>query len=192
MYKRQGQSLTHLLGLTLGLFAVWILLSGKFETRFLLIGFGSSLVISFICFPLLMIKNPKAGKEFFILKMNYIKFIPYSLWLLKEIFKSTLDVTREIFKIHVNYESRILYFSMPFENPMASVVLANSIILTPGTITVDVMEDGVFEVHAINKTAADDMLSGRMPNKVAALFGEKCTFRPMPEDEILDIPKEAR
>ena len=189
MHRRKRQDLVHLLGLTAGLFIIWILLSGRFETRFLLIGLGASLVISVVCFRLLMIKSSSTDKEFFILKMNYFKFITYSLWLIKEIFRSTLDVTREIFKINVNYEPRIVYFSMPYENPMASVVLAKSIILTPGTITIDVMEGGIFEVHAINKHSAEDMLSGAMPKRVAALFGETCQFKPMPEAEILDIPE---
>ena len=193
MYKQRGRrNLSHLLGLTAGLFLVWILLSGKFETRFLLIGLGSSLAVSVVCMPLLMIKNPDTGKEFFVLRINYLKLLPYGLWVIKEIFRSTLDVTREIIKIHINYEPRIVYFSMPYENPMASVILANSIILTPGTITVDVMEGGIFEVHAINKKAADDMLSGAIPKRVAALFGETCEFRPFPEAEVLDIPKEVQ
>ena len=81
---------------------------------------------------------------------------------------------------------------MPIENPRASVILANSIILTPGTITVDVMEGGIFEVHAIDKKAAEDMLSGTMPRKVASLFGEKCEFRAFPEAEVLEIPKEVQ
>ena len=192
MYKRQGQHLIHLFGLTAGLFLVWILLSGKFETRFFLIGLGSSLVVSVVCLPFLMIKNPRTGKGFFVLRINYLKLIPYGLWGIKEIFKSTLDVSREILKVHIDYEPRIIYFSMPFENPMASVILANSIILTPGTITVDVMEGGIFEVHAIDKKAAEDMLSGTMPRKVASLFGEKCEFRAFPEAEVLEIPKEVQ
>ena len=192
MYKRQGHHLIHLFGLTAGLFLVWILLSGKFETRFFLIGLGSSLVVSVVCLPFLMIKNPRTGKGFFVLRINYLKLIPYGLWVIKEIFKSTLDVSREILKVHIDYEPRIIYFSMPFENPMASVILANSIILTPGTITVDVMEGGIFEVHAIDKKAAEDMLSGTMPRKVASLFGEKCEFRAFPEAEVLEIPKEVQ
>ena len=192
MYKRQGQHLIHLFGLTAGLFLVWILLSGKFETRFFLIGLGSSLVVSVVCLPFLMIKNPRTGKGFFVLRINYLKLIPYGLWVIKEIFKSTLDVSREILKVHIDYEPRIIYFSMPFENPMASVILANSILLTPGTITVDVMEGGIFEVHAIDKKAAEDMLSGTMPRKVASLFGEKCEFRAFPEAEVLEIPKEVQ
>lgn len=188
MRKRQKQKLSHLFGLTIGLFVIWILLSGKFEVKFLLIGLFSSLIISFICLPFLIIKSE--DKEFFVFGVNYLKFFPYCLWLLGEIFKSSLDVIHEILKIHMDYVPRIVYFSMPYENPMASVVLANSIILTPGTITIDVMEGGVFEVHALNKHAADDMLSGEMPRRVAALFGETCEFKALPEMEVKDIPKE--
>ena len=60
-----------------------------------------------------------------------------------------------------------------------------------GTITLDVTEDGIFEVHALTKAAAEDLLGGAMAKKVAWLFGETCTFRPMPEAEKLRIPKEA-
>ena len=111
----------------------------------------------------------------------------YTGWLLKEIFKSTYDVCKVIMKPGTDYVPRIVYFSMPYENPMASVILANSIILTPGTVTIDVTDDGIFEVHALNKTAADDMLSGTMPRKVAWVFGETCEFVPLPEMEITDI-----
>lgn len=190
MHRGQRQNLSHFLGLALGLFAIWVLLSGKFETKFLLIGLVSSLIISYLCLPFLMIKNSDTGKEFFVFGINYVKFFFYSLWLLKEIFKSSVSVSLEIIKIKMDYEPRIVFFSMPYEHPIASVLLTNSIILTPGTITLDVSDEGVFEVHALTKAAADDLLTGVMAKKVAALFGETCEFRPMPEMEIIDIPKE--
>ena len=190
MHRLRKHDLSPFLGLAIGLFTIWVLLSGKFEIKFLLTGLLSSLVISYISIPLLTIKNVKTGKEFFVLNINHLKLIPYSIWVVKEIFKSAIDVSREILKFHVDYEPRIVYFSMPFENPMAGVILSNSIILTPGTITLDVTEDGIFEVHAINQKAADDMLSGTMALKVAALFGETCEFVPLPNMEISDIPRE--
>ena len=191
MSRGQTKKLSHFLGLAIGLFAIWILLSGKFEIKFLLIGLFSSLAISFICLPFLIIKNTETEKEFFVFGINYLKFFAYSLWLFGEIFKASLDFTREIFKRKINCEPRIVYFSMPFENPMASVVLANSIILTPGTITLDCTKDGIFEVHALSKSAADDMLTGKMPQKVADLFGEASEFKALPEREVTNIPKEA-
>ena len=59
------------------------------------------------------------------------------------------------------------------------VVLANSIILTPGTITIDVDIDGVFEVHALSKNFASGLLDGRMQNRIAKLFDEDCQFTPL-------------
>lgn len=185
------QKLTHFSGLTLGLFAIWVLLSGKFEVKFLLIGIVAAAAVSSICLPFLMIEHPITGKRYFAFGVNYAKFFLYLLWLIKEIFVAGFDVTREVLKREMDYAPRVIYFSMPFENPVASVVLANSIILTPGTITFDVRDDGVFEVHALNQFAADDLLSGRMPRKVAALFHETCVFEPLPALEVRDIPEEA-
>ena len=190
MHGRQRQILSQFLGLTVGLFAIWIMLSGQLGTKFLLIGFFSSLAISYVCFPLLMIRGKDGEKEFFVFGVNYLKLFLYSLWLMGEIFKASIDVAKEILKPRMDCEPRVAYFSMPFENPMASVILANSIILTPGTITLDVADDGVFEVHALTKDAAEDLLSGTMAEKVAKLFGETCTFTPMPEAEVTHIPKE--
>lgn len=190
MNKRQRQSLPHFLGLALGLFLIWIVLSGKFEAKFLLIGLFSSLAVSYVSLPLLTIHNAVTGKAYFVFGVNLLKLFVYFLWLCGEIFKSSMDVAREALKPHMDYIPRIIYFSMPFENPMASVILANSIIMTPGTITMDVTDDGVFEVHALNQSAADGVMSGEMQRRVAELYGETCTFTPIPEAEVRDIPKE--
>ena len=190
MRKGQRIRLSHLPGLSLGLFCVWILLSGKLEIKFLIVGFLAAMIISYICLPFLTVKRPGSNEEFFVFSVSIYKAIRYILWLLKEITKASLDVSREILKKEMDYIPRIIYFSMPFKNPVASVILANSIILTPGTITFDVTQEGVFEVHSLNKYAADDLLTGEMARKVAWLFGETCEFTPLPEKEIRNIPKE--
>lgn len=189
MHSSPRQILSRFLWLTTGLFLIWVVLSGKFETKFLLIGLFSSMAVSYVCFPFLLIKNSEK-REFFVFGINYRKLIPYFIWLCGEIFKSSVDTAKEIIKPRMDYEPRIIYFSMPFVNPMASVVLANSIILTPGTITIDVTDKGIFKVHALNKHAAEDLMGGEMQRRVAALFGETCTFTPLPELEVRDIPKE--
>jgi multicomponent Na+:H+ antiporter subunit E len=51
------------------------------------------------------------------------------------------------------------------------VTYANSIILTPGTITADIT-DGEFLVHCISKKVADDLFTGEMENRVAHIFME--------------------
>ena len=118
MQRRQRQILSQFLGLTLGLFAIWIMLSGQLETKFLLIGFFSSLAISYVCFPLLMIGEKDGEKEFFVFGVNYLKLFLYSLWLMGEIFKASIDVAKEILKPHMDYEPRVVHFhySYPWTN----------------------------------------------------------------------------
>lgn len=179
MHRRPTRSLSQILIPAILLFSIWILFSGKFEFKFLLIGLFSSIIISIICFPFMIITNNKSGKQFFVFDFNILKFLSYSLWLIIEIIKSSIDVAKEIFKPNIEYEPLIVYFSMPFENPLASVVLANSIILTPGTITIDVDGDGIFEVHALSKKFSTGLLDGRMQQKIAAIFNENCQFTPL-------------
>jgi multicomponent Na+:H+ antiporter subunit E len=51
------------------------------------------------------------------------------------------------------------------------VTLANSITLTPGTITMDI-KDGVFYVHAVSQKVADELNAGDMEDRVAHIFME--------------------
>ena len=86
-----------------------------------------------------------------------------------------------------DYVPRVVYFRMDFENPLATAMLANSITLTPGTITLSVSEDGIFGVHAITEACAADVLSGKMQRRVAKLYGETCEFEAMPECTLIAV-----
>ena len=188
-FKVNGAPLTYFIGLTALLYICWILLSGKFEVKFLILGAVFSLVTAYICGSFLIVKNIHTGREFFLLDVRPVKVFKYFFWLLWQILMASIDVTRATFNI-VETVPAIVFFKMNFENPAASAVLANSIILTPGTITLDVSEEGVFEVHALTRAAAEGLFEGTMQRKVAEIFGETCEFVPMPEATITEIPKE--
>ena len=68
---------------------------------------------------------------------------------------------------------------------MAIVMLANSITLTPGTVTINVEDDGLFEVHALNTGAAEGVLDDAMAKRVSYLYDSECDF------EVFDIEEEA-
>lgn len=59
---------------------------------------------------------------------------------------------------------------------MALTVLANSITLTPGTVTMNVTDDGVYEIHALTDDAAEGIRAGDMQRRVARLFGQDESF----------------
>lgn len=181
MWKGQRKILSHFLGLTLGLFLIWVLLSGNFEIKFMMAGFLSSLFISYLCLPFLMIHSEVNGKEYFIFDINYLRLFWYGLWLTGQILKGSVLVAKVILTPSMDDNAQIVYFSMPYENPVAAVVLANSIILTPGILTLDMNDSGIYAIHALNAGLAQDVLRGEMPRRVARLFGEDCQFQPLPE-----------
>lgn len=152
------------------LFCLWIIFSGIFEAKFLALGAAGSAIISIIATPLLF--TDRNGKRYFIPEINYFKFFKYFLWLLLEIVKSTIEVCHTILFPKNMAKPQIIKFYCPFENPMAVVLLTNSIILTPGTVTVDVTDDNYFVVHALTKSAADGIFDGEMMRRVGLLYGE--------------------
>ena len=183
-----GSPLTYFFELSAFLFVLWMLLSGRTEGKFLIMGICFSLLTSYVCAPFLTVKNDKNGREYFLLSVNILKFAAYCLWLLKEIFTSGLEVAGTAFRKE-GASPRIVYFKMDFENPAAAALLSTSITLTPGTITLDVDEEGVFQVHALTESAAEGLMTGKMQSKVASLYKETCSFVPLPHLELREIPE---
>ena len=169
-----GAALIYFFKLFVVLFGIWILLSGKFEVKFLAAGLLTALGTAYLFLPLLTVENKRTGEPIYLLKG--------SLW---EIMKSSLSATALVLRGRLDYTPRVVYFAMDFENPVATALLANSITLTPGTITLSVSEDGVFAVHAMTEACAAQLLNGEMQQKVARLYGESCSFVPLPERTLI-------
>jgi len=147
------------------MFGFWIVLSGKFDPFHLTLGVISSGLVSFLSADLFMYE-PKSGNN---LKITG-RFLLYIPWLLYQIVLSTLHVTR--LALHPGMKEQIdptiVTFKTTLKTDLAKVALANSITLTPGTITVRI-EDQVFYVHAISRKAAAG-LPGEMEERLAAVF----------------------
>lgn len=151
------------------LFFLWVILSGKFEAKFIISGAVCSMVVAALCLPIMRVK--KGERSYFVVSVNPLKLFGYFLWLVKEIFFSAIDVCRAILS-NRHISPQLVRFRCSFENPSATVMLVNSIILTPGTVTVDVSDDDEFLVHALTDGAAEGLLEGEMMRRIARLYGE--------------------
>lgn len=151
------------------LFFLWVILSGKFEAKFIISGAVCSMVVAALCLPIMRVK--KGERSYFVVSVNPLKLFAYFLWLVKEIFFSAIDVCRAILS-NRHISPQLVRFRCSFENPSATVMLVNSIILTPGTVTVDVSDDDEFLVHALTDGAAEGLLEGEMMRRIARLYGE--------------------
>lgn len=171
-----GNPVGHYIRFSVYLFLFWLLISGSLHLKFICIGAAASFAVAWVCMPLFMIRNFKRTKKYFALDVSLIQFAIFFIWLLKELILSNLDVAWAVWKKAMPVEPKLIRFRMHFDNPLAIALLANSITLTPGTLTLNVSNEGIFEIHALTPTAAKGIAEGNMVRKVAKLFREDASF----------------
>ena len=147
------------------LFAFWLLLSGHYDLFHLSLGLICSLLVAFVSHDLL-IENISGSKR--IRKTR--RFLSYVPWLIYQVVLANLHVAYLILNPKA-IDPRIVRFKTTLKSQFSMVTLGNSITLTPGTITMDII-DGEFYVHALSKKVADDLLSGEMERRVAHVYLE--------------------
>jgi multicomponent Na+:H+ antiporter subunit E len=150
------------------MFCLWLLLSGKFDPFHLSLGVISCAIVAFFSGDLLF-PSPKVRG----MALSWLRFLRYVPWLLYQIFKANLHLLYLSFHPRMMHliDPRIIRFRSKLKKEMALVTFANSITLTPGTITVYVNIDEDFSVHAIDKKSSED-LPGEMEERIARAFGE--------------------
>ena len=94
----------------------------------------------------------------------------YWPWLLKEIAKSAWDVSKIILSPELPISPTLVRAPASQESIVGVVTYANSITLTPGTISVDVKK-GEILVHALTREGADGLLEGEMDRRVTRFEG---------------------
>jgi multicomponent Na+:H+ antiporter subunit E len=153
------------LSLGVVLFATWMLLSGEFSLQHgLVLGLGIASVILVVLIAVRMDVVDHEGHPIHLTQ----RFIGYWLWLLLEIVKSSIDMTRRIWSpsLPISPTMYILKASQPGE--LGQVIYANSITLTPGTVTVR-LDGGDILVHAIAREMGEDLAAGEMDRRVTRL-----------------------
>jgi len=146
------------------LMVVWLLLSGHYTATLITYGAISCLGVVLLMSHL-RILDPEA------LPVHFgIRPFLYLPWLFKEIVLSNIAIARVILDPRLPIHPRIIRVRVSPKSDVAQVIYANSITLTPGTITLDA-RGGEFLVHALTDASAEGVLSGEMDSWVAWLEG---------------------
>ena len=153
------------LGLAITLFAFWLLLSGMYQPLLISFGIVSSLLVTWISH-----RMDVADHEGFPVHLG-AKAASYWPWLAWEIIKANIDVALIIIKPKLQIAPTMFNSHASQKTEVGQVTYANSITLTPGTITISVA-DGIVEVHALTSGTADEVLSGRMDKRVCQMEGD--------------------
>ena len=134
------------------LLALWLLMSGIYKP--LVIGFG---VLSVLLAVYVVRRMDAVDGDHLEVRLKPVAFLGYFGWLLVEIAKSNWAVTKLILSHSMPMRQHLFRATYTQSSELGQVVYANSITLTPGTISVEV-EEGEFLVHALDY--ADDTMDG--------------------------------
>lgn len=142
-------------------FALWLLLSGHWDVMHLLFGATASALVAWL----------NRGEE---AVSGLVRALPrlawYVPWLMVEIARANLAVVRIVLDPRLPMDPVVVRFRLPVRSDLAVTTLANSITLTPGTITLDVEGDEMV-VHALTPVSLED-LEVTFGGRVARVFGE--------------------
>ena len=148
------------------LFLLWYLMSGIDKGLTLGLGLASSI------FAVWMVRRMENASEFNSLKVQLrpIETLKYCVWILWEIMKSNWTVTKVILSPSMTINQSM--FNVPFsqKSDLGQTIFANSITLTPGTISVEVEEDH-FLVHALVYESSDHAALADMDDRVSRIEG---------------------
>ena len=151
--------MVHAVSLGLVLFATWLMLSGFFEALLLTFGIASCVLVVWIAHRMDVVDHE--GQPVHL----GIRIAGYWLWLIVEIVKASIDVARRIVDPKLPIQPNTFWTKASQQTELGQVIYANSITLTPGTITVDIEADE-FIVYALTQSAADGC-PGSLERRVA-------------------------
>lgn len=163
--------MAHAASLAAFLAALWLLLSGHYEP--LLLGFG---IVSCVVVVIISLRMDVVDREGHPIHLG-TRVLTYIPWLLLEIAKSNIEVARRILDPRAPISPTRIRVKASQRSALGQTIYANSITLTPGTISM-MIEDGYIDVHALTEEGAAGLAAGEMDRRVSAMVGEDDSAAP--------------
>ncbi len=148
------------------LFGFWVLLNGKWNLEIAIVG----LIVCAALYAFMVAFMGYSPKKEWQLVIRLPKIVGYFFYLVKEIFLSAWATMKLIWSPEKEIEPRVTSFRTRLKTDAGKVVLANSITMTPGTITVDVQDD-LFLIHCLDESFDVGQEGFEMETRVMAVEG---------------------
>lgn len=138
----------------------WLALSGHYTTLLLVLGAISCIWVQLISKRMNIIDHENVP-----IHLAPWRIVPYWIWLLKEILLSTWAVAKMIVSPQSNISPKVIRLPVNGMTEMEKTIYANSITLTPGTLTIDV-DQSELEVHTLRGDMLEPLVRGDMATRV--------------------------
>jgi len=144
---------------------MWLLWSGHYTPLLLSFGAISCAITVFITYRMDALESTEEHP--IRLSLRLFTYIP---WLLGAIVKANIDIARRILSPSMPISPNIVHIEASQHTEVGQAIYANSITLTPGTITL-LVRDGTLTIHALTQESAADLKTGDMDRRVTGVEG---------------------
>lgn len=161
MRAEQKWRLVRFLITAAALFGVWLIFSSRFQLYSLLAGGLGAIIVAALTYEVFLARH-QASIRFFV--PNPFFFIAYFFLVVYYLYAASFKMLAAV--VTKKVRPRIVHFRTTLHSDLARMTLANSITLTPGTITVDLNDDHL-TVHwsfctTTHSRGAGEIIKGRM------------------------------
>lgn len=163
------------------LLAFWLLLSDERTPLMIGIGVAAAATITWLTGGFFARAIAEAPSPLLTAPLRTWRMARYGVWLLGRVMMASAEVAWLVVHPRLPIEPGFVRFRTSLASPLARTTLANSITLVPGTLTVRVDGDE-FLVHALHPSSAEDLRTGAMQRRVAAVFLEPREEGPVATD----------
>lgn len=148
--------------LALALTAIWLLNSGHYTPLLL------ALMLCSVAFVVLLARRMETVDSESVPLRMALRIAPYYVWLFKQLVLSNIDVVRRIWIGSEAVEPVMEKMPISQTTDVGRVILANSITLTPGTVSVSLESDHVV-VHALSREGWESLRDSDIDQRVTRL-----------------------
>ena len=146
----------------------WIIFNGNITLEILIFGVViAAVMLAFMC----KFMDYSLKKELNVYKKS-IWFFMYVVLLIREIIKANLAIIPKILTIEEEMDPIIVKFRTSLKSDFTKMLLANSITLTPGTITVSLEEDE-YTIHCLDTSLAEGLENSEFEKMLKKLDEEE-------------------
>lgn len=160
------------------LFGFWVLLNGKWTTEIAIVG---AIVCAALYAFIVAFMGYSPRKEWKLLR-RAPRIAGYLCYLVKEVFVAAYATMKLIWSPREEIAPRVTSFRTRLRTDSGKVVLANSITMTPGTITVDVRDD-LFLIHCLDESFDVGQEGFEMEDRIARIEGGHHSAKEEKRDE---------
>jgi len=141
------------------IFIFWFLLSGHTEALLISLGIASTIVIVYLSHRMNIIDH-----ESHPVHLSF-RLVKYCVYLGKEIILANIDVIKRILSPGKTISPCVITIPAEQKSDLGKVIYANSITLTPGTVTLELSGNKI-TVHALSKQGGEDLQTGNMSRAI--------------------------